>query len=108
MWHLPNDLDTRTTRQLVDIAHQHAGHPRRKLRAMPSPVLRALGLVDPTMRELGEMQYQFAEPFVVDSTRFSTVLGLRATPLAEALEATLASYADAADAPAAALVGRRD
>ena len=92
MWHLPNDLDTRTTRQLVDIAHQHAGHPRRKLRAMPSPVLRALGLVDPTMRELGEMQYQFAEPFIVDSSKITNKLGVEATPLPRAIRDTLRDY----------------
>jgi hypothetical protein len=49
------------------------------------------------------MQYQFAEPFVVDSTRFTTRLGLRATPLAQALDATLASYAHVEGAPATAL-----
>ena len=27
VWHLPNDPDTRTTRQLVDIVYRHAGHP---------------------------------------------------------------------------------
>ena len=36
VWHLPNDPDTRTTRQLVDIVYQHAGQPRAKLRAMPA------------------------------------------------------------------------
>jgi len=29
VWHLPNDPDTRTTRQLVDIAYRHAGRSRR-------------------------------------------------------------------------------
>ena len=27
VWHLPNDPDTRTTRQLVDLVYQHAGQP---------------------------------------------------------------------------------
>ena len=27
VWHLPNDPDTRTTRQLVDIVYRHAGRP---------------------------------------------------------------------------------
>ena len=38
-WHLPNDPDTRTTRQLVDIAYQHAGRSRSKLRALPPLVV---------------------------------------------------------------------
>ena len=92
VWHLPNDPDTRTTRELVEVVHRLAGQPRTKLRRTPPLVLRALGLADRTVRELVEMQYQFAEPFVVDSTRFTAQLGLRATPVAEALQATLAAY----------------
>jgi nucleoside-diphosphate-sugar epimerase len=91
-WHLPNDPATRTTRQLVEIVHRLAGRARTKLRRTPPLLLRALALTNPTVRELLEMQYQFEEPFVVDSTRITALLGVQATPLAEALEDTLASY----------------
>jgi nucleoside-diphosphate-sugar epimerase len=94
VWHLPNDPDTRTTRQLVDAVHRQAGHPAGRLRAMPSLVLRVLGLVDPTMRELVEMQYQFAEPFIVDSSKIADKLGVEGTPLDQALADTLRSYRD--------------
>jgi nucleoside-diphosphate-sugar epimerase len=92
VWHLPNDPDTKTTRQLVDILYQHAGRPRTKLRAMPPLLLRALGVLNPTVRELVEMQYQFEEPFIVDSTKFVTRLGGQATSVGQALADTLASY----------------
>ena len=92
VWHLPNDPDTRTTRQLVDILYQHAGRPRAKLRAMPPLLLRALGLANPTLRELAEMQYQFAEPFIVDSSKITNKLDVQATPLEQALADTLQSY----------------
>jgi nucleoside-diphosphate-sugar epimerase len=94
VWHLPNDPDTRTTRQLVDLVYRQAGRPRGRLRRLPPVVLRALGLVDPTMRELVEMQYQFEEPFVVDSSRIAGKLGVPATPLEQALADTLRSYRD--------------
>jgi nucleoside-diphosphate-sugar epimerase len=94
VWHLPNDPNTRTTRRLVDIVYRQAGHPAGRLRAMPPLVLRALGLVNPTMRELVEMQYQFAEPFVVDSGKITDKLGVEATPLEQALADTLRSYRD--------------
>jgi nucleoside-diphosphate-sugar epimerase len=94
VWHLPNDPDTRTTRQLVDTVYRQAGHPRGRLRALPPALLRALGLFDPTMRELVEMQYQFAEPFIVDSSRITDKLGVRATPLEQALATTLQEYRD--------------
>jgi nucleoside-diphosphate-sugar epimerase len=55
-------------------------------------VLRALGLINPTLRELVEMQYQFDEPFIVDSTKIANKLGLHATPLEQTLTDTLQSY----------------
>ena len=92
VWHLPNDPMTRSTRQLVDIVYQHAGQPRTKVRALPPLVLRGLGLINPTVRELVEMQYQFEEPFIVDSTKIATKLGVHATPIDEALADTLTTY----------------
>jgi nucleoside-diphosphate-sugar epimerase len=92
VWHLPNDPDTHTTRRLVDIIYQHAGQPRSTVRAMPPLLLRALGLANPTLRELAEMQYQFDEPFIVDSSKITTKLGVPATPIVQALADTLTSY----------------
>jgi len=92
VWHLPNDPDTRTTRELVDIVYRQAGQPRGRLRALPPLLLRAVGLVNPTMRELVEMQYQFEEPFVVDSSKIANKLGAEATPLMQALADTLREY----------------
>jgi nucleoside-diphosphate-sugar epimerase len=91
-WHLPNDPDTRTTRQLVDTVYRHAGQTRTKLRRMPPLLLRAVALTNRTVRELLEMQYQFAEPFIVDSSRITDKLGVRATPINQALADTLHSY----------------
>jgi nucleoside-diphosphate-sugar epimerase len=92
VWHLPNDPDTRTTRQLVDIVYRHAGRPAGKLRAMPPVLLRALGVVKPVLRELVEMQYQFDEAFVVDSSKIANKLGVQATPVEQALADTLSEY----------------
>jgi nucleoside-diphosphate-sugar epimerase len=95
VWHLPHDPDTRTTRELVDIVYRQAGRSRGKVRAMPAPLLRALGVVNATMRELVEMQYQFDEPFIVDSSKIANKLGAEATPVEQALTDTLAEYRDA-------------
>lgn len=93
VWHLANDPDTKTTRQLVDIVFRLAGQPRAKVRALSPLLLRGLGLVNPTVRELIEMQYQFEEPFIVDSTKITTKLNVEATPIEQALADTLATYA---------------
>ena len=44
------------------------------------------------MRELLELQYEFQEPFIVDSTKIATKLDVHATPLDQALADTLATY----------------
>ena len=92
VWHLPNDPETRTTRQLVDSVYRLAGQPRTKLRGTPVLLLRALGVINPTVRELVELQYEFQEPFILDSSKITTKLGAHATPLDQALADTLATY----------------
>ena len=73
VWHLPNDPDTRTTRELADVVFQLAGQPRTRLRQVPPLLLRLAALTNPTVRELLEMQYQFEEPFIVDSSKITTL-----------------------------------
>jgi nucleoside-diphosphate-sugar epimerase len=92
VWHLPNDPDTRTTRQLVDSIYRLAGQPKTKLRGTPTLLLRAVGVINPTVRELVELQYEFQDPFIVDSTKIATKLDVHATPLDQALADTLAGY----------------
>ncbi|QIQ03282.1 NAD-dependent epimerase/dehydratase family protein [Streptomyces liangshanensis] len=92
VWHLPNDPVTRTTRQLVALVQEAAGHPKAKVRALPPVVMRALGVANPLMRELTEMLYEFQEPFVVDSTKITKHLGATATPAERAVADTLATY----------------
>jgi nucleoside-diphosphate-sugar epimerase len=91
-WHLPNDPHTQTTRQLVNTVYRQFGHSRPKVRSMPPGLLRAVGVFNPTIREIIEMQYQFEEPFVVDSGPMTQLLGLAATPFEEALAITGDAY----------------
>jgi nucleoside-diphosphate-sugar epimerase len=90
VWHVPNDPDTRTTRELVEMVQAAAGHPGAGLRRIPDLAIRAAGLVDRTAAALWEMRYLFADAFVVDSSKITTRLGLHATPLERGLELTLA------------------
>ncbi|WP_404380447.1 NAD-dependent epimerase/dehydratase family protein [Knoellia locipacati] len=92
VWHLPNDPATRTTRELVDVVHRLAGRPRARVRQVHPLLLRAAAVTNSTVRSLLEMQYQFDEPFIVDSTRILTRLGARATLVEDALGKTLATY----------------
>lgn len=92
VWHLSNDPHTRTTRPLVELIYSAADQPRTRLRQIPSVLLHVAGLANPTVRELLEMQYQFEEPFVVDSSKIVEQLGARATPIERSLVDTGTEY----------------
>ena len=59
---------------------------------MPKLALRALGLVNPMLRELAEISYQFEEPFVLDTSKYESTFGAAGTPLPAAIAATVAWY----------------
>ena len=90
VWHLPGPA-TVTTRALLDLVAAEVGHPV-GIRSVPKLAVRALGLVNPMMRELAEMSYEFDEPFVLDTSKYQAAFGTAGTPLAVALAATVAWY----------------
>jgi nucleoside-diphosphate-sugar epimerase len=49
-------------------------------------------LTNPTVRELIEMRYLFQAPYIVDSSKIAARLGVKATPLDQALTETLNTY----------------
>ena len=71
---------------------QLAGTAPARIRQVPPLLAPRSPLTNPTLRELLEMQYQFAEPFIVDSTKITNLLGVHATPVEQALADTLATY----------------
>jgi nucleoside-diphosphate-sugar epimerase len=90
-WHVPNDQPQITQRQFAELIFQDVGLPP-KASGMGKLMLRLGGLFVPAAREMVEMAYEFEKPFVVDSTRFERTFGLQATPLSNALKATVAWY----------------
>jgi nucleoside-diphosphate-sugar epimerase len=90
VWHLPGP-PTVTTRALLDLVAVQVGHPV-GVRSVPKPAVRVLGLFNPQLRGLAEMSYQFDEPFVLDTSRYESVFGTPGTPLAAAIDATVAWY----------------
>ena len=90
VWHLPGP-PTVTTRALLDLVAGEVGH-QVAVRSVPKLAVRALGLVNPTLRELAETYYQFGEPFILDTSKYQAAFGSSGTPLADAIAATLAWY----------------
>jgi nucleoside-diphosphate-sugar epimerase len=90
VWHLTGP-QTVTTRALLDLVAGEVGHPV-AIRALPKLAVRALGLVNPLMRELAEMAYEFDQPFVLDTSKYQSAFAAAGTPLADAIAATVAWY----------------
>ena len=89
-WHLPGP-ETVSTTALFELVANELEHPV-GVRALPKLAVRALGLFNPTIRELIELTYEFDAPFVLDTTKFESTFGTAGTPLPDAIQATLAWY----------------
>lgn len=92
IWHLPVG-ETRTTRDIIDTIYGLAGN-RPKVLAAGATTLRLIGLVKPAMREYLHTLYQFTDRWVVDDSKYRSAFGDHATPLNEALAATLQAFAN--------------
>ncbi len=90
VWHLPGP-QTGSTRALLELVATEVGHPV-GVRALPKLAVRALALVNPMLRGLAEMAYEFDEPFVLDTSKYESAFGAAGTPLAGAIAATVAWY----------------
>lgn len=91
-WHIPSPK-TLTQREFVTLLFEEAGHPP-KIQSVPKLALRALGLFNSMMREVLYTYYQFEEPFIMDSSKFEKTFGMQATPLEQAIPATIQWYRD--------------
>ena len=78
VWHLPGPA-TGTTRALLDLVAAEIGHPV-GVRSLSKLSVRALGLVNPVLRELAETYYQFNQPFVLDTSKYESAFGAARHP----------------------------
>ena len=90
VWHLPGP-ETVTTQALLELIASDLKHPV-GVRNLPRFALRALGQVNPLMRELAEMSYEFEQPFVLDTSKYESTFSTATTPLATAVADTIAWY----------------
>jgi nucleoside-diphosphate-sugar epimerase len=90
VFHVPNG-PPQTTRQIISTISAELGVPI-KINVAPRLVLRVMGLVNPTIRELDEMRYEFTKPFIVGSAKAEVRLGIPPTPVGEALASTVAWF----------------
>lgn len=90
-WHVPSN-PPRTQREVVSDIAAEAGLPTVKASSVPALVLWGVGLVQPSMRELKETDYQRNRPYVLDDSLTRSTFGLEPTPWSEVLSSVIASY----------------
>jgi nucleoside-diphosphate-sugar epimerase len=90
-WHVPNDNPRATQREMVKMIAEETG-VEPKMSAMGKGMMWFGGLFIPAAKEMVEMMYEFEKPFVVDSSKFEKTFGMKATPMREAIKATVAWY----------------
>jgi nucleoside-diphosphate-sugar epimerase len=87
-WHLAGD-GTASMQEIVAMVGQLAGKPI-KTRAVGLGMVRVIGLFQPIMRELVEMNYLLTDPFIMDDSALRALLGnVKTTPLEEGLRQSL-------------------
>ncbi|WP_421735828.1 NAD-dependent epimerase/dehydratase family protein [Cellulomonas sp.] len=85
-WHVPT-AEPLTPRELGE--RFAVGGPAPRIRPVPAAVVRALGLVSPLLREVAAVSDHFTQPYVMDTTASSRMLGFVATPWDDAIAETL-------------------
>jgi nucleoside-diphosphate-sugar epimerase len=87
-WHVPNDMPKITQGELIKMIAEEAG-VKPKVQSVGKIMMSLAGLFIPEARESVEMLYEFEKPFVVDSSKFETTFGMKATPMREAVRQTV-------------------
>jgi len=94
-WHVPSN-PPRTQREAILDMCRVAGVDPVQVKEHPALLIRAMGVVNPLIREFAEVSYQFESPFVLDSTAAEQTFGLAPTPWDDTLADVIASYLEKA------------
>jgi len=91
VWHVPVVTPAVTQREMAQQIGNVLGKPVH-IQALPKIALQAVGLFNPVMYEMVEMFYQYTEPQIVDASAIEQAFALHATPLEDAIRATIQWY----------------
>lgn len=88
VWHAPSN-EPRSQRQALTDVLVAGGFAPVAVRGIPMPMLRALALVNPLMREIADLSYMWTSEYVLDSSHTQRTLGLQPTPWLEVCRRTV-------------------
>ena len=97
VWHLPTARPPLTGREFVDLAARELGVPPR-LTVTPRWMVRAAGVFNTQLREVGEMLYQNQGDYEFDSAKFETRFAVAPTSYEAGIRETVARMKAAAQA----------
>ncbi len=96
-WHVPSAPPRSQRQALADLAAAMStpDHPvpAAKVSGIPWPVLRAVGLAVPMLREVVDIRHQWDQDFVLDATATTETFGIAATPWESVVRATVGGAA---------------
>ncbi|RFU23255.1 NAD-dependent epimerase/dehydratase family protein [Geodermatophilus marinus] len=94
-WHVPSAPPRSQRQALTDLAAvmSSPAHPvpPARVSGIPWPVLRAVGLAAPVMREIVAVRHQFDQDYVIDAGETTATFGLTPTPWEQVVAATAAA-----------------
>jgi nucleoside-diphosphate-sugar epimerase len=90
-WHVPNDMPKITQGEMVQMLAKEAG-VEPKMSGMGKAMMWIGGLFIPEAKESLEMMYEFEQPFIADSSKFEKTFNVKATPMREAIQQTVAWF----------------
>ncbi|MFH1408405.1 MAG: NAD-dependent epimerase/dehydratase family protein [Nanoarchaeota archaeon] len=90
VWHVPSARPI-TTREFLQKIYQEA-NTNPKIRVASRGMVNAMSLINPMMREIKEMLYQWEKPFVVDDSKFEKRFSDISTSHTRAIKETIDWY----------------
>jgi len=93
-WHVPSEPAI-TQKEYQNLIAQEIGASIKTM-AMSAAMLKFFGIFNKMAAEMPEMLYEFTQPFVMDSSRFTQTFGIQSTPIKEAIRQTVAWNRDEA------------
>ncbi|WHF51492.1 NAD-dependent epimerase/dehydratase family protein [Chryseobacterium gotjawalense] len=78
VWHVPTTKEKLTNRQWIQLVADEL-KVEAKIQTVPVWLIRILGLFMPVMKELPEMNYQYEQDYIFDSSKFEKRFGITAT-----------------------------
>lgn len=87
VWHLPTARPAPTASDWVNLCAEATGRPPKQV-TLSRPIVKLIGLFDPTVGEIYEMLYQNETDYIFDSSKIERAFGIAPTPVQEALKQT--------------------